>query len=118
VRWLADRGKVDLRKGGTYRLGWSGGATRIGTLALFAPDQRVNFAWTWPGVLDAGTTRLRLEVERSGDGMLLRLSHPDLPAGADRIEPYAGAVWGWTYAMMNLKADIEHRIDRRSNLDG
>jgi uncharacterized protein YndB with AHSA1/START domain len=118
VRWFADRAELEPRKGGAYRLGWQDGPTHAGKLLDFVPDRRVTFAWTWKEVPAVGTTRFRLEVERRGDGTLLTVSHLDIPSGIEYVELYAGAVWGWTYFMMNLKAFVEHGIDLRSKLDG
>ena len=62
--------------------------------------------------------RFKLEVEPKGKGTLVKVTHSKIPRGARWFDLYAGAVWGWTYFMMNLKSVLETGHDLRSKHDG
>lgn len=118
TRWFADHAEVSPRKGGRYTFGWQDGPTHEGKLIEFVRGKTVTFAWEWPGVEDTGTTRFKLEVEPKGKGTLVKVTHSKIPRGARWFDLYAGAVWGWTYFMMNLKSVLETGHDLRSKHDG
>ncbi len=118
TRWFADRAELSARKGGRYRFEWTDGPTHAGTLLEFVRGETVTFAWTWPGLEAAGTTRLKLAVAPKGRGTIVRLTHSRLPAGRKWDALFVGSVWGWTYFMMNLKSVLETGHDLRSRHDG
>lgn len=118
ARWFADKAEVSGRKGGRYTLSWEDGPTHRGKLLEFRRGEKITFAWEWEGIEGVGVTRFGLAVEPKGKGTLLRLTHAGIPKGEKWHELYAGAVWGWTYFMMNLKSVLEHGHDLRSKHDG
>jgi uncharacterized protein YndB with AHSA1/START domain len=118
TRWFADRAELSTRKGGRYLFAWKGGPTHTGKLVEFVRGETVTFAWQWPGLEDAGTTRFKLAVEPRGKGTIVRVTHSKIPGGKKWDDLYAGAIWGWTYFMMNLKSVLETGYDLRSRHDG
>ena len=117
TRWLCDTAEISPRKGGSYRFGWNGGPTHTGTIVEYAPDQRVAFAWRWPGVELDGTV-LSLTVTPREGGALLNVQHTGFPRQEQWVDLYGGAEWGWTYFAMNLKSVLEHGHDLRAAPDG
>ncbi len=117
VRWLADVAELTPRRGGRYRLGWTGGPTHTGKVLVYEPPREVALAWSWPGVSLSGTV-FRLTVEPEGDGSVLHVRHEGFPKLQKWTELYAGAEWGWTYFAMNLKSVLETGRDLRSSRDG
>jgi uncharacterized protein YndB with AHSA1/START domain len=117
TRWLCDTAELSLRKGGSYRLGWTDGPTHAGAIVDFTPGTRIAFAWTWPGTALEGTV-VSLEVVPREGGALLRVRHTGFPRREEWVDLYGGAEWGWTYFAMNLKSLLEHGHDLRSGLDG
>jgi len=117
VKWLADRAELNLRHGGSYRLGWTNGPTHTGTIVDFEPGRSIAFAWEWPGVALRGTV-LRLTVEPKDDGSIFRIEHSGFPKLERWTDLYGGAEWGWTYFALNLKSLLEKGHDLRSPHDG
>ncbi|HTW54924.1 MAG TPA: SRPBCC domain-containing protein [Thermoplasmata archaeon] len=117
VRWLCDHAEIDLRPGGRYALGWTGGPTHTGTVAALAPGRSVSLRWTWPNVELEGT-EFSLATEPKDDGALLRVDHTGFPLDPRWVDLYGGAEWGWTYFAMNLKSVLETGRDLRSPHDG
>jgi len=117
VKWLADTAEVAPRKGGRYRLGWTGGPTHTGTVVEFEPGRTIAFEWAWPGVALRGTI-LRFSVEPKDGGSLLKVEHTGFPKLERWTDLYGGAEWGWTYFVLNLKSVLESGSDLRSPQDG
>ena len=117
VRWLADTAEIAPRKGGQYTLGWNGGPTHHGRVAEFVRGKRISLAWSWPGVKLTGT-RFQLSVQPKGKGSIVAVRHTGFPRKERWVDLYAGAEWGWTYFLMNLKSVLEHGEDLRSQYDG
>ena len=117
VKWLADRAELSPHKGGSYRLGWTGGPTHTGKVLEFEPGKKIALAWEWPGVSLRGTV-FQLSVEPKGDGSLLRVEHSGFPKEEKWADLYGGAEWGWTYFALNLKSVLETGHDLRSEHDG
>ena len=118
TRWLADRAEISPRKGGRFLLAWEGGPTHTGKLLEFVRGESITYGWTWPGLEEVGVTRFKIAVEPKGKGTLVKVTHSGLPMGKKWDDLYAGAIWGWTYFMMNLKSVVEHGHDLRSRHDG
>ena len=117
VKWLADEAEITPRKGGSYRLTWTGGPTHTGTVVEFEPGKSIALAWEWPGVSLRGTV-LKLSVAPEGNGSLLMVQHSGFPKVEKWTDLYAGAEWGWTYFALNLKSVLENGHDLRSPHDG
>lgn len=117
VKWLADRARISLRKGGQYKLGWTDGPTHTGRVLEFTPGKAIALSWEWPGVSLRGTV-FRLSVEPKEDGSLFSVEHSGFPKLEKWTDLYGGAEWGWTYFAMNLKSILETGHDLRSPRDG
>jgi len=117
TRWLCDRAELSPRKGGKYRLAWTGGPTHRGKVVEFRDGQRIALGWSWPGVPLRGTV-FSLSVEAKGSGTLLTVEHSGIPRLQRWTDLYGGAEWGWTYFVLNLKSVLETGHDLRSKYDG
>jgi uncharacterized protein YndB with AHSA1/START domain len=118
TRWFSDVAELSPRKGGRYLLGWTNGPQHTGKILRFVRGKAISFAWQWPGVEGIGVTRLTFSVVPKGEGSLVRVVHAGIPREARWWDLYAGAVWGWTYFLMNLKSVVETGHDLRSPFDG
>lgn len=117
TRWLCDRAELAPQTGGRYSLGWTGGPTHTGRVAVFEPGRRVSLEWSWPGVELTGTV-FTLSVEPHEGGSILHVEHTGFPREEKWADLYGGAEWGWTYFAMNLKSVLETGRDLRSPRDG
>lgn len=117
VKWLSDRAELSPREGGTYLLGWTNGPTHRGKVLAFEPGRLLALAWEWPDQ-DLRGTIFRLSVEPKDDGSLVRVEHEGFPRTEEWTDLYAGAEWGWTYFLLNLKSVLETGHDLRSTYDG
>lgn len=118
TRWLADRAELSPRKGGRYTLGWKDGPTHTGKLLEFSRGKSITFAWSWEGFEAVGPTKFRLSITPQGKGTIVTVTHSGIPRDDRWLDLYVGAVWGWTYFLMNLKSVVEHGNDLRSKFDG
>jgi uncharacterized protein YndB with AHSA1/START domain len=114
TRWLADSAALSGHKGGSYSLAWDGGPTHTGRVLEFSRGVGYTLTWQWPGKEQLGMTKLRLSIERKGDGTVLRFIHSGFQTSGEWLELYEGAIRGWTYFMMNLKSVLETEHDLRS----
>jgi uncharacterized protein YndB with AHSA1/START domain len=117
VKWLADTAELDPRTGGRYHIGWKDGPQHVGTILNFIPGQTITFAWEWEGIALKGT-EVRLTVEPSDGGSILRVAHTGFPRQLEWMDLYGGAEWGWTYFAMNLKSVLETGHDLRARQYG
>jgi uncharacterized protein YndB with AHSA1/START domain len=116
-RWFSDSARLTGRRGGRYSLGWEGGPTHSGQVLDFVRGKQLTLSWQWPGKERLGATKLKLSLERKGDGTILRFTHSGFRTSGEWIELYEGAIRGWTYFMMNLKSVLESDHDLRSPHD-
>lgn len=117
TRWLCDHAEVDRRRGGSYRLGWTGGPTHTGKIVGYRDGRSISFGWSWPGIELRGTV-LSLEVESVRGGTVLKVKHTGFPRQERWTDLYGGAEWGWTYFAMNLRSVLETGTDLRAPIDG
>ena len=117
ARWLLDRATIVPRKGGRYAFTWEGGPTHQGTVLQFARGKRIAISWQWPGIEDQLMTKLALSVEPKKRGTVVTLTHSGFPKQERWIDLYGGAIQGWTYFLMNLKAFLSTGQDLRSPYD-
>ena len=113
-RLLSDTAEISPRKGGRYRFAWNDGPAHVGKVLEITRGESCTLSWQWPGKESLGTTRLRLTVKPKGKGTLLRFTHSGFQRSREWDELYEGAIRGWTYFMMNLKAFMETGKDLRS----
>jgi uncharacterized protein YndB with AHSA1/START domain len=107
VRWQGAEVSLDPRPGGVFRLVMGTGDTARGQFVELVPDRRVVFTWGWidrPGI-PPGSTIVEIELEPSGDGTLVRLTHRDLPAG--EVDTHTA---GWRHYLARL-ADVAAGVD-------
>jgi uncharacterized protein YndB with AHSA1/START domain len=117
TRWMMDRATLSPRRGGSYSFTWEGGPTHTGKVLDFVAGKRITLTWQWPGQEKLGATKLKMSVEGKAGGTVLRFTHSGFLKGGPWVDLYEGAIRGWTYFMMNLKAVIETKHDLRSPYD-
>ena len=80
TRWMGEAADIVAQVGGTYRLTIDGNVTS-GELVEFEPPRRVAFTWGWEGggPVPPGSSTVDVQLERDGDGTLVRLTHRGLP---------------------------------------
>ena len=83
ARWMAQEAEVEPRVGGVYRLSIDGNVTS-GELVQLQPPLRLAFTWGWEGggPVPPGSSTVVVDLERDGDGTLVRLTHRGLPEEA------------------------------------
>ncbi|MGB6441850.1 MAG: SRPBCC domain-containing protein, partial [Thermoplasmata archaeon] len=105
------------RRGGTYQFTWEGGPTHTGKVVEYVRGKRIALAWQWPGHESLRPTTLRFDVQGRHGGTQLVLTHSGFLRGGPWGDLYEGAIRGWTYFTMNLKAVLETGRDLRSPCD-
>ena len=113
-KWFVDHATLEARKGGSYAFGWDGGPTHTGKVLDLVPNTRITLSWKWPGHEKLPATRLKMSVERKDGGTVLLFTHSGFGNGREWTALHEGAIRGWTYFMMNLKAFMETGKDLRS----
>jgi uncharacterized protein YndB with AHSA1/START domain len=116
--WFAPEARVTLRKGGTYRLRWPGGVSMRGRVKKFEPGRLLVIDWI--DRLEGGRvfeTEARFELERTGRGTLLSITHSGFQKGPRWTALYGGVTFGWTYYLLNLRSVLEHGTDLRDARD-
>ena len=79
--WQGVGGSVDPRPGGELRLEMPGGQVASGSFVELVPHSRIVFTWGWEGdapQVAPGASTVVVELEPTGVGTLLRLTHSDL----------------------------------------
>jgi len=117
TKWFMDRATLSSQKGGGYEFTWEGGPTHTGRVLEFERGKRLTLTWQWHGREHLGVTRLRLTVDAKRGGTLLTFTHSGFRESKDWQDLYEGAIRGWTYFMLNLKAFLETGGDLRSPHD-
>jgi uncharacterized protein YndB with AHSA1/START domain len=98
LRWQGVDAEIELEPGGVFRMNVRGDGYASGTFVEVVPERRLVFTWGWEEEslgMPPGSTVVEIDLERDGDGTLLRLTHRDLPVDAAEIhregwEHYAG----------------------------
>jgi uncharacterized protein YndB with AHSA1/START domain len=116
TKWFSRKARVELRKGGPFRLTWDAG-TMKGKVKSFDPPKRLVVAWH--DRIDGKTydTEARFDLKRKGTGTLLHLSHSGFKSGKAWIWLYGAIQSGWAYYLTNLRSVLEHGTDLRSEQD-
>jgi uncharacterized protein YndB with AHSA1/START domain len=70
-----------------------------GQFVELVPDKRVVFTWGWVDMpeLPPGSTIVEIDLEATGDGTLIRLTHRELPAGQTDVHRM-----GWVHYLERL----------------
>lgn len=115
--WFMDRAVLPATRGGRYVFEWKGGPAHSGKVLDYVRGKRISLSWQWPGLEKLGRTRLSLSVEPKAGGTVVRFTHSGFRRAGAWVALYEGAIRGWTYFMMNLKAVLETGRDLRSPYD-
>jgi uncharacterized protein YndB with AHSA1/START domain len=100
LRWQGVDAEIELEAGGVFRMNVRGDGHASGTVLEVVPDRRLVFTWGWEDEslgVPPGSTVVEIELERDGDGTLLRLTHRDLPP--DTVEVHRA---GWEHYATRL----------------
>ena len=116
-RWWTTASDSDARAGGRFDYRWefSEGAGRedhrqSGTYDEVSPNRRVAYPWQ----VEAGGTRVEVDLSPSSEGTTLRLVHSGWGAGEAWEASAQMHEEGWGFFLDNLKAYLEQGADRRS----
>lgn len=105
IRWMGIRAEIDPRPGGIYRVEPNGRDVIRGEYLEVVADSRVVFTWGFEGggyKVQAGSSRVEIDLTPEGKGTRLRLTHRELPPEArDRHGV------GWEHYLGRLKAVCE-----------
>ena len=88
LRWQGVDAEIELEPGGVFRMNVRGDGYASGSVLEVLPERRLVFTWGWEDEglgVPPGSTVVEIELERDGDGTLLRLTHRDLPSDAVEI---------------------------------
>jgi len=102
VRWMGTEAVLSPRPGGAYGVNINGYERVSGEVIEIVPDRRLVFTWGWEGgalPVAPGESTVEISLEPDGEGMLLRLTHRDLPR-----DMHAFHRLGWDYALPRLAA--------------
>ena len=93
---------VDPRPGGRIRIDYGSGHVMLGEVVELDPPRRLVFTWGWEDpaeAVQAGGSRVEVDLTADGDGTRLRLRHSGLPDG--EVDSHAE---GWDYFLGRLAA--------------
>jgi len=107
VRWMGTSAKVELRRGGAYSVDVVPGHTAQGTFVEIDRPRRLVYTWGWTHGenVPPGSTTVIFELERKGNGTILRFEHRGLPTP----DSVASHTKGWTHYTDRLVAASEGR---------
>ena len=100
LRWQGVDAEIELEPGGVFRMNVRGDGYASGSVLEVLPERRLVFTWGWEDEglgVPPGSTVVEIELERDGDGTLLRLTHRDLPS--DAVETHRA---GWEHYTSRL----------------
>jgi uncharacterized protein YndB with AHSA1/START domain len=99
ARWQGAHATIEARPGGPFRMVMGNGMCARGQFVELVPDKRVVFTWGWVDMpeLPPGSTIVEIDLEETGDGTLIRLTHRELPAGQADVHRM-----GWAHYMERL----------------
>jgi uncharacterized protein YndB with AHSA1/START domain len=86
--WQGVDGSVDLRPGGAFRVDVTGDGWAAGRFVEVDPPHRLVFTWGWEAEANPvrpGSSTVEIDLRPAPEGTLLRLTHRDLPPGAQDI---------------------------------
>ena len=102
VRWMGRTATVDPRPGGRIRIDYGSGHVMLGEVVELDPPKRLVLTWGWEDpaeAVQAGGSRVEVDLAADGDGTRLRLRHSGLPDG--ERDSHAE---GWDYFLGRLAA--------------
>ncbi len=105
LSWMGIRAEIDPKPGGIYRVDANGRDVIRGEYLEVVKDSRVVFTWGFEGggyKVQAGSSRVEIELTREGEGTRLRLTHRELPPPARD-----GHDSGWSHYLGRLKTVSE-----------
>ena len=105
TRWMGIRAEIDPRPGGMYRVEPNGRDVIRGEYLEVVADSRVVFTWGFEGggyKVQAGSSRVEIDLTPEGKGTRLRLTHRELPP-----EAREGHDAGWGHYLGRLKTVSE-----------
>jgi uncharacterized protein YndB with AHSA1/START domain len=99
ARWQGAHATIEARPGGLFRMVMGNGMCARGQFVELVPDKRVVFTWGWVDMpeLPPGSTIVEIDLEETGDGTLIRLTHRELPVGQADVHRM-----GWAHYMERL----------------
>ena len=100
VRWKGLRATLDPRPGGVYQVDINGEDVARGAYVEIVANRRVVFTWGWEGDrhgVPPGTSRVEVSLIPDGDGMIVRVTHRDLPP--ETRKPHGE---GWQHYLARL----------------
>ena len=100
LRWMGVRVELDPTPGGAFTIEMNEEITARGTYVEIVPNERVVFTWGWVGndSVPPGSSTVAIDIEPSGDGTQLTLTHTDLPDD----DAYVQHTQGWTHFINRL----------------
>ena len=104
ARWQGIAATIQPAAGGLFAMSMKNGLRARGQFVELIPNHRVVFTWGWidhPG-LPPGSSTVTIELDATGEGTLLTLTHSGLPA--DEIPIH---VMGWDHYIPRLAAAAE-----------
>ena len=115
-RWLSPTGEAeveaDVRVGGRFTVVMLGEGMRLqhtGEYLAIEPPHKLSFTWISP-YTGSEPSVVTVELARSDDGTVLRLTHERLPA--DQVEPHER---GWTSIIEHLTAAVAAESGRKGH---
>src|SRR5262245_66016453 len=79
ILWMGRAASFDFRPGGRYRVEVIPGHVASGEFVTIEPPRRLIYTWGWEAgsgsAVPPGSTTVVFELERRGDGTLLRFTH-------------------------------------------
>ena len=104
VRWMGRTATLDPRPGGSIRIDYGSGHVMLGEVVELDPPKRLVLTWGWEDpaeAVQAGGSRVEVDLAADGDGTRLRLRHSGLPDG--ERDSHAE---GWDYFLGRLAAAV------------
>jgi uncharacterized protein YndB with AHSA1/START domain len=108
LRWFpTHRAEVDLREGGTMRLGWEDTGDEA-VIDAVEPPHRFVFRWR-PAGMDRPYTTVTFTLEADGDATRVTLIESGFAALPDQIyeQSFEGNTKGWGEELEELRAFLE-----------
>ena len=101
VKWMGQLAELDVRVGGSYRVGVIPGNVARGEFVEIDPPRRLVYTWGWEdgaSPVAPGSSRVEFELTRDGDGTVLSFRHSDLPS----VEAAESHGHGWDHYLARL----------------
>ena len=99
LQWQGTQAQIVPEPGGVHLVNIRGDAFVGGTVFEVVPNKRISFTWGFDvpdHPLPLGSTLVVIDLEPSGEGTLLRLTHQQLPDGFTAVKK------GWDHYLDRL----------------